>query len=208
MSLLAQAIANKLDGRDQLSASYFHPGSTKDGHHDHAHKDGSFVILTLAYQLAQNIPETKAAIAQSIMCHDKIFNSEVLPAVQMECLITSPLKDASEVLDVEGEFSKRVFLIYGLDDSVGKDFPVTLLQAMAAALPLTRDGKFPHKLVVIGDGKQAMEKWVSSEKMKPLVSTKVQVDDLFPRSGWSSWLPALMVGAAVDMVSCVLDGLI
>jgi len=108
MSLLAQAIANKLDGRDQLSASYFHPGSTKDGHHDHAHKDGSFVILTLAYQLAQNIPETKAAIAQSIMCHDKIFNSEVLPAVQMECLITSPLKEASEVLDVEGEFSKRV----------------------------------------------------------------------------------------------------
>jgi len=81
---------------------------------------------------------------------------------------------------------------------------------MAAALPPTRDGKFPHKLVVIGDGKQAMEKWGSSEKMKPLVSTKVQVDDLFPRSGWSSWIsrqPALVLGAAVDMLLWVLGGL-
>jgi len=211
MSLLAQAIANKLNGRDQLSASYFHPNSTKDRHDDHVHKGGSFVIPTLAYQLAQKVPETKAAMAQSIMRDDKIFNSEALSVTQLERLITGPLKDASKDLDVKGDIPRRIFLVYGLDDSespIGKNFLATLLQAMAAALPPTQDGNFPHKFLIIGDSKQEMMKWVSSEKVKRLV-TKVHVDDLFPtsRSSSMSHQPGLVLDAAFSVFLWVLSGL-
>jgi hypothetical protein len=101
-NLVGQAIAGVLHEHGILSASFF--SSIVDGLEDTV--DSACAIPTLAYQLAQNFPDTRLAIADAVANDRSIFNLEV--QTQIQKLITEPL------LRVAGTKSiPHVFLIHG-----------------------------------------------------------------------------------------------
>jgi hypothetical protein len=101
-NLVGQVIAGVSHELGILSTSFF--SSVVDGLEDTV--DSACAIPTLAYQLAQNIPDPRLAIAHAVVNDRSIFNLEV--QTQIQRLITEPLSRVAGPKSVP-----RVLLILG-----------------------------------------------------------------------------------------------
>ncbi|KAF8153736.1 hypothetical protein B0H34DRAFT_619312, partial [Crassisporium funariophilum] len=88
-SAIAQSLAEMLSNDGLLAASFFFHQTSDTGRNDEKR-----LIATLAYQIAQNVPETRPHIGRIIANNPSIF--DLSPERQLRLLIVDPLRHASD----------------------------------------------------------------------------------------------------------------
>lgn len=152
-STIARTIAKKLEEQDDTSfgASFFFRRT------EHDQNDPSRLIATIAYQLAERMPQLKKRIAIALASEERIIFSRSYKD-QIATLITRPLTEAEsanfpsfEVLlglmsglltkltnyfsstDKPNERRRRLVIIDGLDECGGLDHQLAILQVLFEA---------------------------------------------------------------------------
>jgi len=147
-SLIGQAVAEILAKRKELAATYFFPRErVTDTGTDATYP--SLVVPTIAYQLAQNIPEVEACIAHTLARHVSIFNLKVQD--QVAKLVIEPLKHASESLEQLPErASANVIVVHALDDCGNHDFQILFLEEFLHGLASIEAIPYSQRLLLLG----------------------------------------------------------
>jgi len=147
-SLIGQAVAEILAKRKELAATYFSPRErVTDTGTDATYP--SLVVPTIAYQLAQNIPEVEACIAHTLARHVSIFNLKVQD--QVAKLVIEPLKHASESLEQLPErASANVIVVHALDDCGNHDFQIMFLEEFLHGLASIEAIPYSQRLLLLG----------------------------------------------------------
>ncbi len=127
-SAIAQRIAERCHEANILLASFF--ASNRAGPH---RMDANYIIPTIAYQIAVEIPEAHTRIIEEVTRNPLIFSQSF--EVQMVALIVRPLQP----LVVAGFFadshsSRRLVIIDGLDEISDRNAQVKILQVISNAL--------------------------------------------------------------------------
>ena len=158
-NLVGQVIAGVSHELGILSASFF--SSVVDGLEDTV--DSACAIPTLAYQLAQNIPDIRLAIADAIASDRSIFNLE-LPT-QIQRLITEPL-----LRMVGTQRIPRVFVIHGPEYfSNAHHFQSSFLTDFADALSKVDSSNAPHRLLILGKRTSYLQQCIACSSMRQIV---------------------------------------
>lgn len=152
-SLLAEFLAKFLDGRRDLTASYFY---TQQNIHS--------IIPTLALQIAHSIVEVEAPIARTAGNDPWIFVLSL--EEQLQRLIVDPLQAASEIC--EGKLP-RLFLIHALEDCEDDDFQELFLQAFGKALVSMQQSRIPQKLMLLGKHTPRLRECFSTVGLQEIV---------------------------------------
>jgi len=141
-ALIAQAVANILNKRGELSASFFFSQATGS-----SKSIAASVIPSIAYQLAEKIDHARGHILHASRNDLTIFDPRLKVQAQMQKLITDPLWKAFE----SPEISHPIFiLVHALEDCEDEDhFQASLLDAFSQALEQLKT-KLPLKLLVLG----------------------------------------------------------
>ncbi len=157
--LVAQVIAGILAKLDKLSASFFSglEGVVND----------SYVIPTIAYQLAQSRSEVRAYVGQAVPHDSSIFNLEI--ETQLRKLLCDPLLAASESGIMKMEGIPNVFLIHGLENYNEDHFQSPFLQDFVDVLHLVRASNIPHRLLVIGRHSSSLQSCTSKPNMRQTI---------------------------------------
>ena len=140
-ALIAQAVADILSQRGELSAAFFFPqekGSSR--------KIAASVIPSIAYQLAENIPPARGYILHTIRNDPATFDLRLSLQAQMKKLITDPLWKAFES---RATSHSNIILIHALEDCEDEDFQESLLDAFSQAQKVL-EPKLALKLLVLG----------------------------------------------------------
>ena len=173
-NLVGQVIAGVSHELGILSASFF--SSVVDGLEDTV--DNACAIPTLAYQLAQNIPDTRLAIADAIANDRSIFNLEI--QTQIQRLITDPLLRMAGTQSIP-----RVFLIHGPEYfSNAHHFQSSFLTDFADALSKIDSSNAPHRLLILGKRTSYLQECISSTSMRQIVLQR----PVMARSWWGKEL--------------------
>ncbi len=163
LDLVSQAIARILYKQSKLAASFFSPSSS--GSTDII-VDNIRVIPSLAYQLAQNVPATRSAIAHAVLRDTSIFNLEI--QTQVERLLFDPVSPESGMMEQEG--IPKVFLIHGLERFDNEDhFQSSFLNEFADMLSNMKAIGIPHRLLVFGKRTDFLQRYVSNIAMRQMV---------------------------------------
>ncbi len=158
-NLVGQAIAGILHELGILSASFFF--SVMDSLEDTV--DSACVIPTLAYQLAQNIPDTRLPIANAVANDRSIFNLEV--QTQIQRLLVEPLLRVAGTKEIP-----RVFLVHGPEYfSNAHHFQSSFLHDFADALSKIDSSNAPHRLLILGKRTSYLQRCISSSSMRQIV---------------------------------------
>lgn len=125
-SAILQTIAQQCDGLSLLASYFFFRADATRNH-------GTFLIPTIAYQIATRISQIKSRLETVIENDPMIFDKSM--DTQLHWLIVEPLKD----LVLSGFFddkynSPRLILIDGLDECGDQDNRRLILRALARAL--------------------------------------------------------------------------
>ena len=107
-SAIAHDIARRCDLEMLLLASFFFSRS------DPARNNARSFIATIAYQIAINIPGTRANIVATIDRDPLILTRSI--EAQLACLIVSPLREPLEAGYFSAPTSRRLIIIDGLDE--------------------------------------------------------------------------------------------
>lgn len=107
-SAIAQTIAQKLQARGQLTASFFFSRTSGSK----GRNEETNVVATLAHQLYQSIPFTRPHIAAAIRENPLVFNLALQD--QVDALIVSPLTAAANTLI--GSERPRIIVVDALDE--------------------------------------------------------------------------------------------
>jgi len=170
--LLANALAHILHQHRLLSASYFFSPVT----------DSASVVPTIAYQLAQNIPQAAGPIAQAVAQTLAVFTSRCHD--QVEQLIVNPLRNASDLSPNEFFEAPKVIIIHGLENYTDNDnFPTSFLDSLARAVVALEITHFPKKLVVLGQYTDQLQECFSNlaSQLKIVVQRPIQVHNLLEK---------------------------
>ena len=146
-SLIGQAVAEILAKREELAATYFFPRQKDLVNSGTATPYPSFVVPTIAYQLARNIPAVKAQIADILAHEISIFNLKVHE--QVAKLVIEPLKRASELLELPIT-SASVIIVHALEDCDKVDFQTVFLEAFLHGLASIEALPFSQRLLILG----------------------------------------------------------
>jgi len=136
--LVSQIVADILDEREDLSASFFFTAESAVGRADD-------IIPTITHQLAQRIPEAKALI-EAAAHSTALFRWA--PKEQIKQLIVNPLQEASP--SSLSARRRKFILIHGLEhcnETFQELFIGHLLDALGLVIKQT---KFPHRLLLLG----------------------------------------------------------
>jgi hypothetical protein len=107
-SAIAHNIAKRCDLEKLLLASFFFSRS------DPARSNSKFLIATISYQIAINIPGTREKIVAAID-RDPLILSRSLEA-QVAALIVEPLREPLETGYFNAQISRRLIIIDGVDE--------------------------------------------------------------------------------------------
>ena len=147
-SLIGQAVAEILAKRKELSATYFFSRErVTDPASDVAYP--SFVIPTIAYQLARSIPEVEAFIEHTLANDVSIFNLKVQD--QIAKLVIEPLKHTSESLaQLPQRTSANVIVVHALEDCNNDDFQLAFLEEFLHGLASIEATPYSQRLLLLG----------------------------------------------------------
>lgn len=124
---IAKSIAEELDKRSQLAASFFFDKSGSKSHTD----SPELFVSTLAHQLANFNPRYRAALFQTISPDNWVLPGTELD--QLENLILEPLRRLSE--QNPASFPPSIIVLDGLDECGD---PRTLERFMSVIIELSR----------------------------------------------------------------------
>ena len=128
-SAILQQIAENFHNSGELSASFFFPRTATKRNTE------TFLIATLASQLATSIPATKPLIERAIEQDPYIFDRVL--SKQMLCLVVNPLVHAS-LHPESGPPWPTLLVIDGLDECNGGERQAEILRVLRMALLLLR----------------------------------------------------------------------
>jgi len=120
-SIISRAMAELLESRQQLLATFFF--SRSDGSRNHIKS----VIATLAYNIILSVPESRPLITATIERDPHIFQRPFKR--QFKKLILEPLQQLSQ----QGVTYPIVIIIDGLDECINHDERTVLLRAISVA---------------------------------------------------------------------------
>ncbi len=165
LDLVAQAVAGILHQLGKLSTSFFRSGPGGLGNS----VDCGRVIPSLAYQLAQNVPATRYAIAGAVLHDTSIFNLEV--QTQVKKLLLDPILAASRSGTMGPQVFPYVLLVHGLERFGGNEdhFQSSFLDELADILSTMKVNGIPHRLLVLGKCTRDLQKCLSKVTMRQIV---------------------------------------
>jgi len=120
-SIIARAMAELLESRQQLLATFFFSRSDPSRNHIKS------VIATLAYNIILSVPESRPLITATIERDPHIFHRPFKR--QFKKLILEPLQQLSQ----QGVTYPTVIIIDGLDECLNHDERTVLLRAISVA---------------------------------------------------------------------------
>ncbi len=147
--LVSQVVADILDEREDLSASFFFTAGSAAG-------SAETVIPTIACQLAQHIPEARALIGAAA---DDTSLFRLAMKEQIRKLIVNPLQAASQSSLSAGR--RKFILIHGLEDC-DETFQILFIGYLSDALDSIKDTQFPHRLLLLGRPTNNLRKYFFS----------------------------------------------
>jgi len=123
MQTTAESLRNDPQMSHLLAGSFFF-GRGKPGR-----DKAKYLVPTIAYQIATNIPWMRNPI-ESALCRDPTILSKSIEA-QLRYLITEPFR---RTLDQSAPFHTPTVIIDGLDECDGHDFQSLILSAISTAV--------------------------------------------------------------------------
>jgi len=132
-SAMARAMAELLESREQLLATFFFSRSDPSRNHIKS------IIATLAYNITLSVPDSRPLIAATIERDPHIFHRPFV--CQLKKLVFEPLQQ----LSLQGVSCPTVVIIDGLDECLNHDERKILLRAISIA---TAQYSAPLKFVI------------------------------------------------------------
>ncbi|RXW18212.1 hypothetical protein EST38_g7647 [Candolleomyces aberdarensis] len=146
-------------------------------------------VPTLAYQLAQHLPELKDPVAQAIQHNPLLFKKNL--RVQMEALILTPLRQVAIVSKVPG-----VVLIDGLDEceaeqyldshvssrtgiSMEREKAEDQLEILQVLQEAALDPAFPFRIVIASRPERVFREFFNNESYKSSFAPALVLDERY-----------------------------
>jgi hypothetical protein len=146
-------------------------------------------IPTLAYQLAEHLPQLKDPVAQAIRDKPLLFKKNL--RVQMEALILEPLRRVVVESKIPG-----VVLIDGLDECEAEQYPDSRVSSRAAESiertkdedqmeilqvlrEATLDPAFPFRIVIASRPERVFREFFNDESYKPSIAPHLILDERY-----------------------------
>lgn len=132
-SAIAQSIAERNEENDNLLATFFF-SRTVFGHNVVTH-----LVPTIAYQIAQNVPETRSHIEEVIERNPAIFSKSL--GKQLQELVIKPLLLACNSESGNRDTWPKLIIIDGLDECNDSKMQAMIVQIFSSAF-----AQYPHHL--------------------------------------------------------------
>ncbi|KAF8952457.1 hypothetical protein BDZ97DRAFT_1768456 [Flammula alnicola] len=166
-SVIAQSIADLCSAKQFLAASFFWFQTAR------GRNDETRVIITLAHQLVQVIPEICPLVEKAIE-EDSLLLSRPLEK-QLEELIIKPLNKAVLKEDISFASHPRFIILDGLDECGTPSAQCRILRLLLSAV---NDLKFPLCFLVASRPEKAIEEEFSGDLS--LQTTFLSLDETYP----------------------------
>ncbi|KAF8957407.1 hypothetical protein BDZ97DRAFT_109806 [Flammula alnicola] len=170
-SAIARTIAQMCDEQGRLSASFFFSRTASDVRRS----DERYLVATLAYQMAENIPEIRQRISTALLSNRFIFDLGL--DAQIYKLIVTPLAQLSESCSIS--ILPKLIIIDGLDECHNKDAQNAIVNAFVAAIARINHN-LPHKLLIASRPEQNIQSACGDRDLSPFLR-QLPLDD--------SWKP-------------------
>ena len=166
-SAIAHNIAERCELEKLLLAGFFFSRS------DPARSNSKFLITTISYQIAINIPGTREKITAAIE-RDPLILSRSLEA-QVAALIVKPLREALEAGYFNARTSRRLIIIDGLDECDHPAVQCTILEVISR---LFRDYHLPLLVFIASRPERHLIHSFSTGSL-PESHTTISLDDTY-----------------------------
>ncbi|KAF8957414.1 hypothetical protein BDZ97DRAFT_1737598 [Flammula alnicola] len=159
-SAIARTIAQMCEKQGRMSSTFFFSRTSGDTRRS----DEIYLVATLAYQMMENIPETRNDISTAMLNNEFIFN--VALDVQIDRLIVAPLSLLSDLSSTPT--LPKIIIIDGLDECHNKAAQDAIVKGFVAALA-RMNHNFPHKLLIASRPEQNIQSAFGDRDLVPFL---------------------------------------
>ncbi|CAA7268619.1 unnamed protein product [Cyclocybe aegerita] len=160
-SHIAQAIADAMHQRGELTGSFFFSDISNSGRYD-----GTRLVPTLAYQLTQSIPQTRLDIANAVVQDRSIFDLTLLH--QFCKLVVEPLERFSQSIEQEVSTAPKLFIIHALEECHTPGFEESFIEVLGSSLGRMQHN-IPQRFLILGCHSDDLEGYLSKPLLQDIV---------------------------------------
>ncbi|KAJ3504141.1 hypothetical protein NLJ89_g8091 [Agrocybe chaxingu] len=160
-SHIAQAIADAMHQRGELTGSFFFSDISSSGRYD-----GTRLVPTLAYQLTQSIPQTRLDVANAVVHDRSIFDLTLLH--QFCKVIVEPLERFSESIEQEVTTAPKLFIIHALEECTTPGFEESFIEVLGSTLGRMQHN-VPQRFLTLGCHSDGLEECFSKPPLPEIV---------------------------------------